>query len=1630
MHAGSSTNAPDATALRPSLPPPRGTAPVNSGVAAVSPSGTPQLSCAENSKRSILATLWIDTERYTYEALCTAGAAAINVHHVPHDDDGEQKFEEEHHDALRSDGVCASDLRERRCPLADMTTTSGDPATRPSSQPPLRLVPLESMLAARRCPSSAVGASPASAAVDDSGVHTRCEEDEHQVKVMGRTLTDDSSGRGITAASSVAAQSTSSDRFSAPRRGADVRLDILEEVELCNVVPILPRTFAVEQLVQQLVPCTSVFAPQATPPSTRERALPTDLASDGADPLVSGATTQLLRADALHMPSTAGYLAQLRKVSDHHLALLRATDSPPVTTGDLTAASERNAEPFIEQSVFHAGAVPPSVPVYMHATSLAACGGSDNASSTATHAGKSSDGDLDERDEEGDVADRRGETPAAPTAAGVCQALTSRLKEWSSNVSHVRVDSTQEAEAQQGAVENRVASRRSEESPSTENGSFPTRREPKKPAVSISTSASGGASSVTAAGEASPHRALRAGGREPGHEQAARVPCDSTSLSSLMSDELEDACRRGGGDETVACTSFAAAQARYEEHRQLLLQRHKSGAELSTNCCSSGSVTAKLADGEDHPKMSAEQRSTPGAALLSPSLCAAVAPNFLADFEAAPELWSTAARVSLAPSPTRAGAAGGLTISAMTARDSEASDADMLPLSATVSQQQSGQELSLPLASPTERGLRQQPLDEIQQRQGGAVVEWSSGAVSYTADTLGLYEEQRARSQRLYHLPPPPPPSPYFPAPAAVAQPVDVARAGSSVSSAATTEDRSSLRGAALGQLQRLSRLRRAACALSHAAICGRARVVFESALSVHLCRCYRCLPLLVQFAQVPSLASPVLRRYLDVLHQTALPGLPADQQRVPPSRAKALPAKGAPGVAAAAVGARASRDRRRCCGSDNRNGRRSRVEAEVAVATTNGSEQSRKRREGSTVVVPTRPHSPQAGSSAQRLRGPADPLEVFPALQQWLRRRGEEDSPTKGLPPNGKRNMTEPDNGDGTQTQGGPAPQSVAQANISQLHQGAATSSCAPDQALPRALDVHSPPTASAGMVSAGMGSLDWVDDAVLDEVAVVGVVPRGHPHQLQLVAPSHAFCLILVQRLEEVAEAAVQILGFMTPPHPAAPLPTLAGVSRAPEAGAAALGKSFNGSTPDWRTWLEAQYFAAMWTTLQRRLTPAEWQAVLQKARDSPFLARWATAAAAEVVGSGSEDAVFGDPTPCVGIASCAVKSSEKSAAALPAAGDRKVGAAVHEALTGMRASVRSAAESHTLACLSTAEDVVARVVLTALVPILHRRITVMYELLRHFASKSLYVSHRLQCDAYQHWYSVTPSPAAVLRLLQRSQRFSGALARCFPQYRLSPVMLSSLPTLDGGSGGEPAARAAVASAESFPSRPLNGIADAAGAATDAANATAAESGVVARSLSKGEVCPVPIRDFPVTRRAASPACVTASAESGAFESPPSPPSASSPTTAATPIAATSAWMSLLPSSSDEAPLHARSQQQQPAMTYVPEAALLDPRYLQRFAWWMHRTHHGSGTNGGGAAIGISGSGTGGIGAGAPQLSRGTSTVLNIPGDYLRVLPMQEQDASIRTVLRSMAQKGRTMDLWEMSQHINSHHASYVYH
>ncbi|GET86814.1 hypothetical protein, conserved [Leishmania tarentolae] len=1624
--------------------------------------------------RKNLPHAWMEVRRVSscpWRCALTAGAASMTMPYVRCEGGYEGGTDRDHVHADLGD-THAGDGGDAKAMLAGTTATRDASGTGPRARALLCTLRHEGV-------TGTGGPSPPSAttwivgaATDDTERRACRGQGESKNEVRRCTVADDWTHRDRTTAPLGVAQAapwTCSGLLSLCSRDADVRLDGVEEVELCTVAPILPRTFAVEQLVQQAVPCAYAFASPTRRPSISEGPLAAERACGGVSSPPDVEPAQCCGAPDLRTPISGGRAAGLRTVADEHLTFVRAVNSARVTTALSTGSAVVAGERLIgEDGVRGARMVPPCVPVYMQATAVATHGGSDSPSWTATRSSTSSERDAHESAEEGKMG-----APTVPAGVGIASELSSQVADLRNRMSVVGEESADEAQARRGSAAVSAGRWRSTELLAAAGERARTRPKASESAPPVSASSTGAALCVPTRGEASELRALYDDNAWARRERAARAS-DSPAPATLLTWALMEHVGSGAPEEHTVCSWLAAAQARYEQCRPLLWRcGNRAGSSRKgrmVECANTNSEGAQ----DDETRSGGKKVTIHGAPPPPPPRTAVTHGSMGAGgFEAADAFGSSAAVACFAPPSIPTDTATDLAISGMDATDADAGSADFSASITTLSGQRCNPRLSTPRRLPKEpRGQRQparrQSLYASQPRQVGAAVEWSSGVVSCTADTLGLYEEQQARAQRLYYVLPPHPSSPH---------------GGGGASNVASREDRSTLRGAVVAQLQRLGHLRRAEYAVAHGVAVAEsgdkmsARVLADTrpadgaapaslevplpvrgepsvlprnspvsptptmpgaALPAHQCRCHRCLPLLVQFARVPSLASPVLRRYLDALHETALPGLPAQQGRhvavaesatevsgvSPPNGVRdavAQPASSsvtetvaASGVEGGeAVAGRGSwRDPGHGGGSTQGPSRRPRYRSEDEMAAADGAKREGEREE-KTVPMTTSLHSPESGGDAPRPGSAADLLKVFPALQQWRMRGREGGIATARALPNCKRRRMEPCGvalslPDTIQQSCGGLLQPIARRTMSDSHDA---ESGAPGGAAP--------PTVPSEALSGGVDSLGWVDGAVLDEVAVIGVVPRGHPHQLQLVAPSRAFCLTLTQGLEEVAESAVQMLGFVTPPDSALPPRMPAGMSGAPEAAAATAGTSSSETTSEWRAWVEAEYFLSMWRTLRRCLTTAEWQTLLQEARGSPFLARWTAMAAAE---SGTESAAFreaGSP----GIDLYMTSAIEVCVAGSPTAEQRKAVAGVHEALRDLRSSVSAAAEAHTAACVSAAEDIVTRVVLTALVPILHRRITVMYELLRHFASRSLYVSHRVQCDAYQHWYSRTPSPAAVLRLLQRSGRFSRALARCYPQYDLSPVMRPVATTQGDGEHGGLAAGTS-ASALSSPRPPLRWARGRAPSATAAHSVATGDSVRAASSTSKHKEYSRQLDGLSDTCAAACPLRRQARDE----EKPLLPSSPSSRTTTASATDVTSAWVACLPSWSSEASREAPPERERkPVMAYVPEAALLDPRYLQRFAWRMHRVHHGTGANGSGIAVPLSTSGTGGTGAGAQPRPRGASTV-SIPGDYLQAVPVHEQDASIRTVLRSMAQKGRTLDLREMSQHIRRRHASYV--
>lgn len=1560
-------------------------------------------------KRPVLTSVWLDADQYTYEALCTAGAASITAALQRRTSEPSMARASDDPDAPRPCHTSGGVPREGR----DARTDSSLPESSASSSCSYVrfLIPRESM--PRKRPRGHAS-------------HNGCKEEaagspksRDDGKLPSSSPLSSSSLSFTAALKDDASTSTADNTQGLLWTGdADARLDVLEEVELCSVVPRLSRTFGVDQLVQQVVPCTA-FIKRRSRHSNDAVTHPAD-ASDAVDNVC-----------CCSLPT--GCLAQLRRAADQHWMTLRCEARAwqrlraPEKRG---AADNLQAESSEKESRLHAARVPcqyvsawlPPVPAYMKST---------------THATRPADDD--------DVL-------GSDSTGSVAEATVS-------------------------------------------------------------------------------------------HADGGRSPATPASHVSLLDDS--------GADEDNAghlCLSFAAAQARYERQRRQVAVSQRQRRRSS----------------DVHRAVGVAENSSGGGALNAEAKgeTAGIA-------AAASQFWSSTTAYFNAPA-TSDFFTGLL----------PHSDPALVPSHESVSNLNSAAvhsavgvyppPLSSPLSAPSfahRDGCA---------RPAGAVVEWASGVVSYTADTEGLMHEQQARAQRFFSLPPP---RPVFPASSSRPSAHDVSpsqaitgeepkkqqaypqgRCPTSTTTAAEVEvdedddevgaeDRSTLRGAVLAQLQRLQRRDEAVTASCHGGDlrlrvhdgplisgdnAGKSSDVRTSSLptrvrgqtspsSVHQqscrvtrlaapvpCQCHHCSPLQLQFAQVPSMNSSVLLRYLDLLHRTALPSL---QNPYPPPRR--------PRVSEAAA------EEARC------------QAAATATATTTAAARGEK---GGGVSSP--PASPNSNGNdrhrhhRESQRGPVDPVDlVFPSLQRWFTQVQKADVMTCGFQDQQRKNQrqsskrrTKMARSSAHKHHSSPSPPTQQEDLRSPRHSFVNGTRCSGSNSEEDeeengcvedgAATLDSPPRSPlAAATDACVTSLGWLDDAVLDEAVVVGVVPRGQPHQLRLVAPSCAFIVALVQRLEEACEVAFRVLTHISLPSDFAVQTGRLSSPTTEPCAFRAVNTSHDEACEEadmceagerWQAWLESVYVSCMWDTLRDMLNVREWSMAMQEAEKLPFLPSPASLSC--ICDDKDNDRSRGQPTiardaprhrvamteaaptplsPPPPLNSCCVLSSTVPPSSPAASFFIDVGEP-QRTMREIYDSVRAAAVAHTTACLCAAEDVTARVLLTALTPLLHRRIHVMYELLHHFASKSLYASHRAQCESYQHWYATTPSPGAVLRLLQRSRRFHAALARCYPQYPLPPLPemchVAHTASRSSDAAGErarqtPAARefpaCPLASAGASPSPPKtcavdekesNGTANKPAAVVVVTSITKrrrtegrvetsddvlrppplhrndggdadATQGDREESCSEAGLHPpfVPLAPTAVTAVAASADESAASAASTQTSWSPVPPSASPSSPMAGTATSPAARVSNPPSSTHDLSSTAAaastptSAASTTSLTYVPEVALLDPRYLQRFAWWTHRTHHSSNsssnttTHCGLSASPAEGSGTA-VGATHGHSQR---HVMSIPGDYVRVLPVQEQDAGIRAVLRSMSQKGRTLDLWEMSQHIQAHRATpYVYH
>lgn len=1268
------------------------------------------------------------------------------------------------------------------------------------------------------------------------------------------------------------ARSTSS--LTLPTGDTDARLDVLEEVELCSIVPRLSRTFGVEQLVQQLVPCTAFF-------------------ESGVQPAKDGVGEEEERVRGSSASGSSSCLARLRAAADRQMWLLhtagggRASWCRPSPTAAGVAASagtagtavcdgEEDRKTRLQQTSHCVNTWLPPVPSCMRGTSL-------DATSAPPEARADVEGEEDAPRGAGGEGGNSGASASAsapPPRVSAPPRPVRRLHLGSLGTPGVLSSTQQQNSAGEGDRYDRASGSELCLSFAAAQARYEAQREiqtasPLFAPRSCPTTRDNTATTATATSimlPPSPADTQRGSGGED--EATAHATADASSNAST---DKEPERRQD--------TAVAAAAARLLASTATYFHPHPPSDSFHTFASFALPDVAFKTDTLRH-KASPHQRGEDAGALLSGPESAVAAPA--AEFDG--------------PSPPSFSSSSPSSSSAL-----------------------------LSITHPA-----------------GAVVEWVSGGVSYTADTAGLMQEQQARAQRNICLPPPAP---------STATP----RASFCQRKGDGAEDRTSLRGAVLAQLQRLRRHSeniRTAChkngARDAAAFATRSASISVSndhiataqdalcSASALPCPCVRCSPLQLQFAQVPAMASATLRHYVELLHQSALPSL---EHPFPPPRHLRTP---------------------------------------------------------NTSLVATK--------EARGPHGAVDPLDaVFISLRRWCELDAETEAQrgaqrgkwtTAGAAKTEAVKEEEEKRGEEPPVQ--PRRQHVVRMGR-------------PRKEQPAKLDTTTPTTitttaAQAGSMSAPLGG---IDDAVLDETVMVGVVPRGRPHQLRLVAPSRAFVLTLMQRLEEVVEVAVHILDHLSCPFRLARRET----------------------QEAWRAWLVEKYTASVWHTLETALTVREWNMAAQLATQLPFFSPPPTT---------SQPSHLSFELP---IAFASICTAEEKARGVSAA-----------------RSVCAAAREHTRACLSAAEDITARVILTALTPLLHRRITVMYELLRHSATPSLYASHRAQCEAYQQWYAATPSPQAVLRLLQRSERLRHALARCYPQYALLPTSTVQAqaqqpqqPQVGGGgagfsffpawpltasttAGGRRRGRKAGATSRDAtshttpplkrrPGRPRRDAAKNTAVKTEQTDGVDAVDATAAATATTVHPPLVPLSPSPTSSAASAPRH-----NGDAFSSSLSPASipwspAATYSTAHHPAPHSSPSSS--PSSRPSSPNAESSftaMEGTGGLRYVPEVALLDPRYLQRFAWWTHRAHHNN-TSGSSVGSGATGHSSGG-GAGGASTWSSHSPVMNIPGDYLRVVPLQEQDAAIRAVLRFMTHRGRTMDLWEMAQYMQAHgNKSYVY-
>lgn len=263
-----------------------------------------------------------------------------------------------------------------------------------------------------------------------------------------------------------------------------------------------------------------------------------------------------------------------------------------------------------------------------------------------------------------------------------------------------------------------------------------------------------------------------------------------------------------------------------------------------------------------------------------------------------------------------------------------------------------------------------------------------------------------------------------------------------------------------------------------------------------------------------------------------------------------------------------------------------------------------------------------------------------------------------------------------------------------------------ATDAESPHAIPPPPPPGGGA------LRDWSWFDDRILDEVLLVAVTPRGSPYGQRLLPLSEAYVFLLSRKLEEMIAVQTEVV-----------LPVAMGREERRDEDHRPSDHSSQQRPHHQKCLLDA-YRSCFVRELQST-HPDVWPACEQLHVGYPV----------KVEGDTDND---GAP-PLI-----STKYEEDIAA-------------VH--------AMGALATLHIAHAVRDVQDHLLRLILAALQPVLYRRTFVTYEVMRLLSSKSLFVANRALIAKYQAWLLETPSPGAVLRLMNRSRRLGAALRRAFP-------------------------------------------------------------------------------------------------------------------------------------------------------------------------------------------------------------------------------------------------------------------------